>query len=290
MEVTVWSGLVLGSIYALVATGFNIAIVPTGIFNFAEGAIVVLGTFMTYELLTVLTVPTAWAILLTAVTGGVAGVACELLTVRSLRWRGGSIDNVLVTTVGAATALAGFLGVKWGYVTILIPSVMSSQYFHFLGINVQPVEVVTVSLGLCSALALEALFRFTRRGQACLAVREDRDAAMLRGVNVSALSLVAFMAAGLFGGLVGLLIGPITFGIPTFATTLALYGFVAVALGGEGSFIGGWIGGLVVGLVSTFAVRYFGSSYGDIAVLALLLAALGLRPKGIRGGAAVRVV
>jgi branched-chain amino acid transport system permease protein len=290
VEVTIWSGLVLGSIYALVATGFNIAIVPTGVFNFAEGAIVVLGTFMIYELLTVLTVPTAWAILLTAVTGGLVGVACELLTVRSLRWRGGSIDNVLVTTVGAATAIAGFLGVKWGYVTTFIPSVVSANYFHFLGINVRPVEVTTVGLGVVSAVALDLLFRFTRRGQACLAVREDRDAAMLRGVNVSALSLVAFMAAGVFGGLVGLLIGPITFGTPTYATTLALYGFVAVALGGEGSFLGGWIGGIVVGLVATFAVRYWGAPYGDIAVLALLLAALGLRPKGIRGGAAVRVV
>ena len=66
-------------------------------------------------------------------------------------------------------------------------------------------------------------------------------------------------------------------------TTLALYGFVAVALGGEGSFIGGLIGGLVVGVVASLAIRYLGANYGDIAVLALLLVTLAVRPKAWAG-------
>jgi branched-chain amino acid transport system permease protein len=290
MAITIWTGLVLGSIYALVASGFTIAMVPTGVFNFAQGAIVVGGTFVTYQLLTASRVPAGWALVLTAVAGAVAGLLCELLAVRPLRWARGSVDNSIVTTVGASTALIGLIGAKWGYLPLQVPFPGPSGYLHFLGTVASPVQIFIVAGAVVSALALEALFRYTRRGQACLAVAEDRDPAMLRGVNVSRLSLIAFTAAGAFGGLVGFLIGPVTYADATLGATIALDGFVAVALGGEGSFVGGLLGGLVVGVVSTLAIRYLGANYGDLAVLALLLATLALRPKGLGGAAHARTV
>jgi branched-chain amino acid transport system permease protein len=290
MANTIWTGLVLGSIYALVATGFTIAMVPTGVFNFAQGAIVVGGTFVTYQLLAVSGVPDGWALILTALAGAVAGLLCEVLTVRPLRWARGSVDNALVTTVGASTVIAGLIGVKWGYLPLRVPFHGPSGYEHFLGAVASPLEIFTVAGAVVSALALEALFRYTRRGQACLAVAEDRDPAMLRGVNVSRLSLAAFTAAGAFGGLAGFLIGPTTYADVTLAPTLALAGFVAVALGGQGSFTGGLLGGLVVGIVSTLAATYVGANYADLAVLALLLTTLALRPKGLGGAATARSV
>ena len=290
MANTIWTGLVLGSIYALIATGFTIAMVPTGVFNFAQGAIVVGGTFVTYQLLAVSGVPDGWALILTALAGAAAGLLCEVLTVRPLRWARGSVDNALVTTVGASTVIAGLIGVKWGYLPLRVPFHGPSGYEHFLGAVASPLEIFTVAGAVISALALEALFRYTRRGQACLAVAEDRDPAMLRGVNVSRLSLAAFTAAGAFGGLAGFLIGPTTYADVTLAPTLALAGFVAVALGGQGSFTGGLLGGLVVGIVSTLAATYVGANYADLAVLALLLTTLALRPKGLGGAAAARSV
>jgi branched-chain amino acid transport system permease protein len=290
MANTIWTGLVLGSIYALVATGFTIAMVPTGVFNFAQGAIVVGGTFVTYQLLAVSGVPDGWALILTALAGAAAGLLCEVLTVRPLRWARGNVDNALVTTVGASTVIAGLIGVKWGYLPLQVPFHGPSGYEHFLGAVASPLEIFTVAGAVVSALAFEALFRYTRRGQACLAVAEDRDPAMLRGVNVSRLSLAAFTAAGAFGGLAGFLIGPTTYADVTLAPTLALAGFVAVALGGQGSFTGGLLGGLVVGIVSTLAATYVGANYADLAVLALLLTTLALRPKGLGGTAAARSV
>ena len=290
MAITIWTGLVLGSIYALVATGFTIAMIPTGVFNFAEGAIVVGGTFVAYQFLVASRLPWGWALVLTAFGGAVLGFLCEMLAVRPLRWARGTLDNALVTTVGASTAIIGLIGVRWGYLPLQVPFPGSSRYVRFLGTVASPVEILTVGAAVMSALALEGLFRYTRRGQASLAVAEDRDPAMLRGVNVSRLSLVAFTAAGAFAGLVGFLIGPITYANASFAATIALYGFVAVAFGGEGSFIGGLLGGLVVGVVATFATTYLGANYGDLAVLALLLATLGLRPRGLGGAASARNV
>jgi branched-chain amino acid transport system permease protein len=290
MAITIWTGLVLGSIYALVATGFTIAMVPTGVFNFAQGAIVVGGTFVTYQLLAASGVAAGWALLLTALAGAGGGLLCEVLTVRPLRWAGGDVDNAIITTVGGSTALIGLIGVKWGYQPLQVPFPGPTGFVHFLGTVASPVQIFVVGVAILAAVALEGLFRYTRRGQACLAVAEDRDPAMLRGVNVSRLSLVAFIAAGAFGGVVGYLIGPITYANANFGLTLALYGFVAVALGGEGSFVGGLLGGLVVGLASTFATTYIGANYGDLVVLALLLATLGLRPKGLGGAAHARSV
>lgn len=290
MAITIWTGLVLGSIYALVATGFTIAMVPTGVFNFAQGAIVVGGTFVTYQLLTVSGTPAGLALVLVVLVGAAAGLLCEVLTVRPLRWARGNVDNALVTTVGASTVIAGLIGVKWGYLPLQVTFPGPSGFVHFLGTVASPVQIFVVGTAIVATFVFEAFFRYTRRGQAALAVAEDRDPAMLRGVNVSRLSLVAFTVAGAFGGLVGYLIGPITYADAILATTIALYGFVAVALGGEGSFVGGLIGGLVVGLASTFATTYIGANYGDLAVLVLMLATLALRPKGLGGAAVARSV
>jgi branched-chain amino acid transport system permease protein len=290
VSVTIWSGLVLGSIYALTALSFTIAMLPTGVFNFAQGAIVVGGSYAAYELLSVLKIEAGLAVLLAALAGAIVGLLCELLTVRPLRWARGSVNNALVTTVGASTVIIGVLGAKWGYIPLLVPFSGPSGYVHFLGVSARPIELITVGGAIVSALALASFFRFTRVGQACLAVAEDRDPAMLRGVNVSALSLVAFAAAGCFAALAGFFAGPITYAIPPLGATLALGGFVAVALGGQGSFIGGLLGGLVVGLVETFATRYLGANYSDIAVLVLLLVTLALKPTGLGGLAKLRSV
>ncbi|WP_249019825.1 branched-chain amino acid ABC transporter permease [Conexibacter sp. S30A1] len=287
----IWTGLVLGSVYALVATGFTIAMVPTGVFNFAQGAIVVAGTFFTYQFLSVSGVATGWTLALTTLIGAGAGLLCEVLTVRPLRWARGSVDNAMVTTVGASTAIIGLVGANWGYVPLLVPFHGPSGFLHLLGAVTTPIQIITVGSAIAAALGFEALFRFTRRGQACLAVAEDRDPAMLRGVNVSTLSIAAFSAAGAFGGLAGFIIGPTTYADASLGATLALYGFVAAAFGGQGSFAGGLAGGFVVGIVATFASTYLGANYSDLAVLVLLLVTLGLRPQGLgKGGAHARIV
>ena len=291
MAITIWSGLVLGSIYALVATGFTISMLPTGVFNFAQGAIVVAGASLSYQFLSVSNLGGGLALVLAALIGMGLGAACQLVAIGPFTWARGTVgDAALVTTVGASTLIIGLLSIKWGALALLVPFAGPGGYLHFLGVVARPVEVFVFAAAIVSAIAFEVLFRYTRPGQACLAVAEDRDAAMLRGVNVSRLSLVAFALAGAFGAAAGVIIGPITYALPTLGATLALSGFVALALGGEGSFVGGLLGGLVVGVVESLATRYIGASYGDLAVVALLLTTLALRPKGLAGFTKARSV
>jgi branched-chain amino acid transport system permease protein len=291
MAITIWSGVTLGAIYALVSLGFTLSYLPSGVFNFAQGAVVVGGTFLTYQFLGADNWALLPSLLVCCLIGMGLGVACEVLAVRPLLWRGGgSQNNELVTTVGMSTALVGLIAIKWGDEPLQVPFHGPSSPVHFLGIVTPPVQIVLVALAIVLAVALHFWFRLTRWGQACLAVAEDREAATLRGINVNVLSLAGFAAAGAIGTVTAFAIGPVTYAIPTEANTIALGGFVAIALGGAGSFLGSLYGGLLVGVVSSLANRYIGASYSDLAVLALLLVTLLARPSGLGGVAAARSV
>jgi branched-chain amino acid transport system permease protein len=289
---TLWAGLVLGGVYVLVALGFSISMVPSGVFNFAQAAIVVVGTYLTYTFLDRNGLGLVPLLVVGPLIGASLGVACELLCVRSLR-RGSAESrqrNELVTTVGVSIAIVGAIGVHWGYIPRAVPFFAQNRPVRFLGVAARPSQAVVIVGAIGAATCLHLWFRRTRWGQACLAVSEDRQAASLRGVNVSLLSLTAFAAAGAFGTLSAVAIGPITYAIPTLANTLALGGFVAIALGGQGSFLGILLGGLLAGVVSALATRYIDANYGDLSVLAVLLLTSILRPSGLGIAAAVRDV
>jgi branched-chain amino acid transport system permease protein len=285
---TIWSGLTLGAIYVLVALGFMLSLLPSGVFNFAQGAIVAAGTYLTYQWLHdgMSMIP---AVLLNLVIGVGLGLFCELFSIRPLRWgRRAAKYTELVTTVGVSTLLIGILTVRWGVNPLRVPFRGPERVVKALGIVAQPVAIILIVTAIVLGFALHYGFQRTRWGQACLAVAEDRAAAGLRGINVNALSLFAFGAAGALGTLSAFLIGPITYATPDVGTTLALGGFVTLAMGG--SFLGAVPGGLIVGLASAFATRYWGASYADLSVLAVLVLVVSARPNGINGVAGARSV
>jgi branched-chain amino acid transport system permease protein len=288
---TIWSGLTLGALYALISSGFTLSLLPSGVFNFAQGALVVGGTFLTYYWFTDLGLSLIPALLLNAVAGIVAGIICEVVTVRPLRLGAGAGGPAeLITTVGMSTIIAGAVALAWGQEPLTVPFHGPTGQVHFLGINADPVEILLVLLAIVVAVGCSFWFHRALTGQACLAVAEDRDAAMLRGVNVDVLSVGGFAAAGLLAGVSAMIIGPITYALPTLGATFALGGFVAVAIGGEGSFLGGMLGGFVVGLVAAFSARYIGANWSDISILIILLLTLAFRPKGLGGAVETRHV
>jgi branched-chain amino acid transport system permease protein len=292
MLVTVWSGLVLGAIYALVALGINISMLPSGLYNFAQGAIIVAGVYLTYSVLAVHHLGLLPLFLLNALAGVAVGVVCEIVCLRPLRRRAARAGqrNDLISTVGFSLAIVGAIGLKWGYLARAVPFVGPTKPVHLFGIFAQPDQIVLIVGAVISAVGLHVWLRRTRWGQACLAVAEDREAATLRGINVNAVTLACFAAAGAFGAVSAIAIGPITYAIPTLASTLALGGFVAIALGGRGNFLGSLGGGLLAGIASSFATRYLGANYADITVLVVLLSTLAVRPAGLGGPPSARHV
>ena len=285
-------GLVLGSVYALVSVGLVLSLLPSGAFNFAQGAIFAGGMYTAYLWLHTLGLPEVVALLLNILLGAAVGVACEVICIRPLRWRpsGASGHTELITTVGMSVALLGLITLIWGVNPLKVPFHGPSKTVEFLGAFATPIEIIVVVMTIVIAVGLELGFRFTRVGQACLAVAEDREAASLRGINVSWLSVGGFAAAGMLAGLASVLVGPVTFADSTEINTLALGGFVAVALGGGHNLAGSAAGGFLVGIVSSLAVRYIGSNFDQVSVFLVLILTFALRPRGFGGLAEARRV
>jgi branched-chain amino acid transport system permease protein len=293
MGIAIWGGVTQGAVYSLIGMGFILSMLPSGVLNFAQGALVVGGAYLAYFLLAKVGVPTVPAVILTIIAGMVMGTICELTTVRPLRRGTAKIygaSGELVTTIGMALALSGVYALAFGDLPLRVPFVGSAQPAKILGIRVLPVQETLVVMTIVLALLLYVAFRSTRLGQACLAIAEDREAVALRGININALSIGGFAAAGALAAISGFAVGPVTYAIPTLANSLALGGFVALAIGGESSFLGTLVGGLIIGVISALAIRYLGSNYADLSILVVLLVTLIIRPGGLARGGTVRHV
>ncbi|MFG1783196.1 branched-chain amino acid ABC transporter permease [Rhodococcus oryzae] len=282
----VWSGLALGAVYTLVAIGYNIVFISSNTFNFAQAQLMMVGTFVAYTGLVTLKLPVLVVAVMATVTVMILAGLEEIIAVRPVH----DHQNQLVTTLGAATLIGGATQLIWGSEPLAVPFFGSNDAITLLGGRTYPVEIALLVLAIVLVVLLSQVSKKTVTGLALLGISEDREAAMLRGVNVRALALGAFAASGALAGFLGLFVGPKTFAVATLGSALAIKGFVALAIGGFGSLPGALVGGLTVGLVESFAALELGSQYSNIAVFVVLIAILMVRPAGLFGRVRERVV
>lgn len=282
----VWAGLSLGAVYAIIAIGYNIVFTASGVFNFAHAQLLMVGTFVAYWGLAEAKLPLALVFLIGALAVGALAVLEERIAIRPIK----GTEGQLVTTVGVATLLGGASELIWGGQPLTVPFMSDSNIATVLGGRVLPVELLLIAVAVVLAILLILYGRTTLIGLATLAMAEDREAASLRGVNVRALALGAFAVSGMLAGVLGPMVGAKTFAVATLGSALALKGFVALALGGFGSIIGGLIGGLTIGMTEQYTARYLGSSYSNLIVFAVLLLVLMVRPTGLFGTVRERTV
>ncbi len=284
--IVIWSGLSVGAIYALTALAYTIVFIPSGTFNFAQAFFVMLGTFLAYTTLVSWHLPWIVAVLVCGAVAAAAGCVEEWTALRPIRGKGAHAE--LVTTVGFGFLLTGISQLVWGTSPLEVPFVGPNTPFSLLGGRVRPNDVALIITAVVVAVGLWFFSRRSMTGLASLAAAQDRDAAALKGVNVNRLSGWAVVLACCLSGMVGPLIAPETYAVTSLGTSLVIVAFVAVVLGGFGSFIGAAVGGFLMGLIEAFGGRYLNVNYGNILVLAVLVAVLLLRPNGIFGATATR--
>src|SRR6202050_3285950 len=292
--IVIWSGLSVGAIYALTALAYTIVFIPSGTFNFAQAFFVMLGAFLAYTTLVSWHLPWIVAVLVCGAVAGAAGYVEEWTALRPIRGKGTHAE--LVTTVGFGFLLTGIAQLVWGTSPLEVPFIGSNTALSLLGGPGRPDGLgVLICCARVVALIIPAvviavgLWLFSRRsltGLASLAAAQDREAAALKGVNVNRLSGWAVVLACCLSGVVGPLIAPETYAVTSLATSLVIVAFVAVVLGGFGSFIGAAARGLPMGLIEALGGPYPDVHSGNILVLAALVAVLLLRPNGIFGARA----
>jgi branched-chain amino acid transport system permease protein len=283
------TGLGLGAMYFLIASGLSLIYGLMGVLNFAHGAFLSVGAYSTWwfsgqlegELdSTVLRFLAAATLGLLA--GGALAALVELVLIRPLYLR--HIEQVLVT-VGLSLALVALLQGIWGP-TERIFDVPGWLYetTRVLGAEVPNDRFVEIGVAVVVLLALLAFLRYTRYGLIIRAGVENRAMVTALGIDVRKAFTLVFALGGVAAALAGVLSG-VYFGAidPERGTSLLIFAFIVVVIGGLGSIGGSAVAAVVVGLTQQYANYYASSGVGDLAVIMLLALTLLVRPSGFAG-------
>jgi len=275
-----FSGLTLGSIYAVVALGFNLIYSTTGILNFAQGEFLMLGgmTAVTLARFTPIPVAVVGAVVIVTLCGGVL----EILFFRRLRRP--TVLQMIIITIGLSIVIREVALHVWD------EKVRSLSYFtgnecssvRVLGAGISPQVFWVLGTVALVVLLLHLFLHRSLVGRAMRACASNPEAAMLAGINTGRMRTLAFMLSAGIGALGGCVISPITMTQYDSGAGLAIKGFAAAMLGGLGRPMPGVLGGLLVGLAEAFSV-YFGmpAAYKDATAFGILVAVLFVRPQGL---------
>lgn len=276
----VLSGLVLGSIYALIAQGYYVTYITTNTMNFGQGDFLMLGAMVGLAMVSAGLPWWAGVVGAVVVVAG-AGIALEFVAIRPLRHFfsiGWILSTVAVSMIARNLAL-----LSWGRNPMRYPSPFGSQVIRLTDrVGVLPHEVF-VSLASLATMAL--LFLFLRRtilGKALAAVAWNREAASLMGINPRAMAVFAYVVASALAGLGGTLVGPITQTSFTMGLGLGLRAFAAAIVGGLENPAGILVGGLLIGVVEQVTAG-IQPDLKDVAPFVLILLVLAISPSGVFG-------
>ncbi|MBF0286871.1 MAG: branched-chain amino acid ABC transporter permease LivH [SAR324 cluster bacterium] len=283
-------GLTRGSIYALIALGYTMVYGVLGLINFAHGEVYMIGAFVgliVSGLLTVLGWPVlaivAIATVCAMVYAAAYGFTIEKVAYQPLRHA--PRLSPLISAIGMSIFLQNYVLLAQSSDFQAFPQLVPD--FEFLEPYTHIIlssELVIILAGVVTLIVLFLLIKFTKIGKAMRAISQDRQMAMLLGVNVdnviSATFIIGSALAGLGGILVASHVGQINFYIGFIA---GLKAFTAAVLGGIGSIPGAALGGLILGWTESFATGYVSSDYEDVFAFGLLVFILIFRPAGILG-------
>ncbi|MGP1385698.1 MAG: branched-chain amino acid ABC transporter permease [Thainema sp.] len=282
------SGIAVGSLYGLVALGFQITYAVSNTMNFSQGASVMVGAVLCYSLNITFGVPAWLAVPITLVASFGLGLLIERFVVRPFA-EGGS-SSWLLTTIALGIILENLAMLTFGKETRGYPSAWAETPIQLLGFGVFPVELLIPVVGLAVAIALRLLFNRTLLGKALQAVSESHNTARLMGIPVERMIAYTFGISTALAALAGMLIAPVSNVSATMGILLGLKAFATAIIGGLGNPWGVMVAGIIYGLVESAAAGLLGGSYREIVGFAVVILMLALRPYGLFGQAQVKKV
>jgi branched-chain amino acid transport system permease protein len=273
------NGLVVGSLYVLVALGLTLIYGVLVQINFAHADIVTLGAFVAYFVTHLLGNYFA-GIAIALIVGGALGWLLNTAIFAPLRDRGNELLP-LIATIGVSIMLQNAMLLMLGPVPYAFDTPYSNHVIRFGGIffTVQSLLIIvvsTITIGL-----LYGFMKFTFLGKALRAVSQDRETAGLMGINPNYIIMLTFIIASALAGMSGALLGPVLVLTPFAGTSVIVKAFAIVIIGGFGNVEGTIIAGLIVGLIESYTTQFLDPGLIDIIVFALLLLTLAVRPTGL---------
>jgi branched-chain amino acid transport system permease protein len=282
-----FEGISLGATYALIALGFVVIYRASGVINFAQGAMLLLGAYLISWLAVDVGLPFGLAVL--ASMGGLAAFGAGFHRVALRRVAGQQTFVLVMITIGAGIALSAAIEAVFGDNQRLLGDPWGSSAFHLGGVTITWVKFWGIAVAAATLVAYACLDRYTRWGLAMRATAADEEATLSVGVPVRRVHALTWALAGGLATLGGLFLA----GFPSAPThglgDAALRAFPAVVLGGLSSSVGAVAGGLLIGVVevmtSGYAPASLGTNFYAVAPYIVMIAILMVRPYGLLGSA-----
>ncbi|MDY7577917.1 branched-chain amino acid ABC transporter permease [Herbaspirillum sp. RTI4] len=293
------NGLVLGSMYALVALGYTMVYGVLNLINFAHGDVLMLGAMVGLSLLRLLQThaPHLPGIvqLVIAILGAIPVCIAISLIIERVAYR--PLRNAprlapLITAIGISILLQTLAMMIWGRSPVSFPQVMPSEPIHIGGALISPTQVMLLVLAVVAMAGLVLMVEKTKMGRAMRATAENPRVASLMGVDSNRVIVVTFAIGAGLAALAGVMWAA-NYSTAQFAMGFVpgLKAFSAAVLGGIGNIYGAMLGGILLGIIESLGAGYIGdltgdflgSNYQDIFAFVVLIIVLTLRPSGIMG-------
>ncbi len=278
------SGLILGSIYALVASGLSLVWTTLGIFNFAHGAFMMLGAYVAWTIGAQegLGLGPTLGIVAAAVLAAALGCVVELLLLRPFYPRQNLVMLTVITTLSGMIFMENAALLTWGpRIKQLQP--LATGNIDVLGVTISAQEGLILVVSPLLIFGLWLWLRFSRIGRAIRAVGQNQEAAQLLGMNVSALHMTAFGLSALLAAVAGVLLGSIRFLSPGMGGEPLTKALIVTIFGGLGSVLGTVVGAYAIGLLEAFSNYMVGLYWAPAILFLLMIVTLMIRPSGLFG-------
>lgn len=274
-------GVLMGGIYGLVALGLTLIFGVMKIINFAQGALLMLGMYVSYWAFTLYGINPYLSIPLSAITLFIVGVFIQKTILNKML--NAPEHNQLLVTLGIMLVIENLALLFWSPDFRSVNLEGMQRTINLGGIGINTPKLIAFAFAISLALALFWFLKHTMIGKAIRATSMNRAGAALSGINTTRINYIAFGMGAALAGIAGSLITPFFYTSPTVGATFILKGFVVVVLGGLGNFIGAIVGGLIIGVSESLGGAFLPGSLKELVTYLIFIIILMVKPNGLFG-------
>lgn len=274
-------GILLGGLYALIALGLSLVFGVMKLINIAHGDLVLLSSYLAFTIMTSLGIDPILSLVIGMPVLFVVGFAIQrYLLNRAFRI---SMEAPLIIAFGISIILQNLYQIVWTPLSRGLTTSYALESFGVGGLRIPLVYLLDFIVAIVVMIFLREFLRRTYLGKAISAASQDRGASQLMGINTDRVYAFAFAIAMVFAAIAGVFLG-LTFPFtPQSGVSFLIIAFGVVVLGGLGSIVGTFIGGLVMGLAQTLGGYFLGAAAQMLVAYLIVLIVLGVRPRGLFG-------
>lgn len=278
------TGIVVGSIYGLVALGFVLIYRASDALNLANGEFVLIGAYISLTIMTAYNLPFILAVLITLVFSAILGLVVERIILRPLQ--NAPVISVIMATIGLSSVLGGAVHMIWGTQPKSFPAIFPATPVEFSGIIIAPVYLYSFIIVMVLLIIFSLFFKFSKMGIAMRAVADDQEAALSMGINIKTVYAMTWAIAAVVAAVGGILLGNIN-GVSGSMATIGLTVLPVVILGGLDSILGAILGGFIIGIIQNLAGGYLdplvGGGLKEVVPFIIIVIILMIKPYGLFG-------